>query len=261
MSRAPYLPSLSAFPVGAGLVLVALASCGLFPASLSAQSIRGTLLQRGTDIPISLGFVALLSESGDSITSTITNREGEFSLSSPVAGDFLLLAAALGHRETTVGVFELGVGGELTVEFRVPVEALTLDGLIVQADRVSQRASLVRNGFSRRMQGGAGSFITPVDIENSSASRTSDLLLGMVGVRVAGNRILLRGNQEYCSPQLYLDGLALNTDPGLSMDLIVPFEALAAAEVYRRSAEIPLQYGGTGAACGVILFWTKEGRG
>ena len=259
VSSAPYLRSWSVFLACALLQCWVSATGNLCPESLSAQTIRGTLLQRGTDNPISLGFVALLTESGDSITSTITNREGQFSLTSPVPGNFFLLAAALGHRETTVGVFELGEDGELTVDFRIPVEALTLDGLLVQADRISQLPALVRNGFSRRMQQGVGRFITPEEIENSSATRTSDLFLGMVGVRVIGNRVLVRAIQEHCSPQIYLDGLSLNTDADLPVDVIVPLETLAAAEVYRRAAEVPLQYGGTGAACGVILFWTKEG--
>ena len=111
MSSAPHLRSSTACLVCAALVCMALVACGLIPESLRAQSIRGTLLQRGTDTPIALGFVALLSESGDSIASVITNSVGEFFLTSPDPGDFLLLAAALGHRETTVGVFELGVGG------------------------------------------------------------------------------------------------------------------------------------------------------
>ena len=258
MSSAPRLRSSSAFLAFPVLVCAVLATCGLFPASLSAQSIRGTLLQRGSDDPIPLGFVALLSESGDSITSAITNEEGGFFLTSPVPGNFLLLAAALGHRETTVGVFELGEDGELTVEFRIPVEPLTLDGLIVQADRVFQlrQPALVQNGFLRRLQHGFGHFITPEEIENSSATRTLELFVGMEGVRIVGEQLLLRE----CTPQTYVDGLPVHIDANLPVDVMVPFEALAAAEVYLGPSEVPLQYGGTRAACGVILFWTKDGR-
>ncbi|SVC20719.1 uncharacterized protein METZ01_LOCUS273573, partial [marine metagenome] len=139
-------------------------------------------MERDSETPIHLGFVALLTESGDSVTSTITNREGRFSLTSPDPGNFLLLAAALGHRETTVGVFELGKDGELTVEFRVPAEALTMDGLFVQAERIGQEPALALNGFSRRMQEGLGYFMTPRDIENLDVTRTTDLFFGMLGV-------------------------------------------------------------------------------
>ncbi|MEE2668966.1 MAG: carboxypeptidase regulatory-like domain-containing protein [Gemmatimonadota bacterium] len=236
-----------------------LATCGHFSTSLKAQTIRGTLMERDSETPIHLGFVALLTESGDSVTSTITNREGRFSLTSPDPGNFLLLAAALGHRETTVGVFELGKDGELTVEFRVPAEALTMDGLFVQAERIGQEPALALNGFSRRMQEGLGYFMTPRDIENSDVTRTTDLFFGMLGVSVIGDRVYVRGTLGICSPQIYVDGLPQSMGAGFPLDFIVPFEALAAVEVYRRAAEVPLQYGGTGAGCGVILFWTKTG--
>ena len=255
MSSAPYLRSSTAF-----LVCAVLATCGLSPASLRAQTIRGTLLEEDSDRPIYLGFVALYTESGDSVTSTITNRSGRFSLTSPVPGNFLLLAAALGHRETTVGVFELGEGGELAVEFRIPIEALTLDGLLVQADRVGQQPSLVLNGFSRRMQHGFGRFLTPADIESSPATRTSDLFIGMLGVSVIGDRVQIRRFGRPCSPRIWVDGLPQSVDADFPLDFIMPLEAVAAVEVYRRATEVPLQYGGTGAGCGVMLFWTKTGR-
>ena len=67
MSSALYLRPPTAFVVGA-----VLAACGLSSASLKGQTIRGTLLERGSDSPIHLGFVGMYTESGDSVTSTIT---------------------------------------------------------------------------------------------------------------------------------------------------------------------------------------------
>ena len=238
---------------------MALTIWALSPTALEAQTIRGTLLERDSNRPINLGFVALLTEAGDSITSTITNRMGRFELVSPDPGSFLLLAAALGHRETTVGVFELGEGGELAVEFRTPVEALTLNGLLVQADRIGQQPALVLNGFSRRMQQGLGRFITPAEIESSPAFRTSDLFVGMLGVRVTDDRVLINTAGRVCSPQVWVDGLPQSVGADFALDFVMPLEALAAVELYRRATEVPLQYGGSRAGCGVLLFWTKTG--
>jgi hypothetical protein len=254
VSRVPNLRFRTAFAVFA-----IFAGCGVSPASLRAQTIRGTLLERDSNRPINLGFVVLLTESGDSITSTITNRMGRFEVASPDPGNFLLLAAALGHRETTVGVFELGEGGELSVEFRIPVEPLTLDGLLVQAGRVGQLPGLVLNGFSRRMQQGLGRFITPADIALSPAFRTADLFVGMLGVSVDGERVQVRTGGRTCTPQIWIDGLPQSRDADFALDFIIPLEAIAAVEVYRRATEVPLQYGGSRAGCGVFLFWTKTG--
>lgn len=51
----------------------------------------------------------------------------------------------------------------------------------------------------------------------------------------------------------------LNRDlPAFSIDQIPP-EMIEAIEVYRGTAEIPVEYRRTGASCGVVLIWTKAG--
>ncbi len=241
------------------LIIAAVAMCGFSPTSLRAQTIRGTLVERDSNRPINLGSVTLYTEAGDSVTSTITNRLGRFEVTSPDPGTFLLLAVSLGHRETTVGVFELGEGGEISVEFRIPVEALPLEGILVETSRMAEQLEL--NGFTRRVQEGLGLFMTPADIEESYAMRTSDLFVGMLNVRLAGNgdRLMIRGFGGYCPPKIWVDGLP-QIGVGQSLEDIVPLEAVAAVEVYRRASELPLQYGGANnTGCGVVLFWTKTG--
>ncbi len=115
------------------------------------------------------------------------------------------------------------------------------------------------NGFTRRMQQGLGRFITPANIESSPAFRTSDLFVGMLGVSVIGDRVLIRTAGRNCSPQIWVDGLPQSVGADFALDFIIPLEALAAVEVYRRATEVPLQYGGSLAGCGVLLFWTKTG--
>jgi hypothetical protein len=241
------------------LIIAAVAMCGLSPTSLRAQTIRGTLLERDSDRPINLGSVTLYTEAGDSVTSTITNRLGRFELNSPDPGSFLLLGAALGHRETTVGVFELGEGGEISVEFRIPIEALPLEGFLVEADRVAEQLEL--NGFNLRREIGLGLFMTPADIEESHAQYTSDLLVEMQGVVLVGfDRLMIRSPiRGFCPPMIYLDGLQ-QLGGRVNLEDIVELQDVTAVEVYRRASEIPIQYGGpNNTACGVVLFWTKQG--
>ena len=236
------------------IAFLIIAMCGLSPTSLRAQTIRGMLLERDSDRPINLGSVTLYTEAGDSVTSTITNRSGRFQLNSPDPGSFLLLGAALGHRETTVGVFELGEGGEISVEFRIPIEALALEGILVETSRVAEHLEL--NGFTRRAQMGFGLFMTPAYIEESLAMRTSDLFVGMLNVAfTGGNRLMING----CAPNIYVDGRPYWGVE--SLEDIVPLEVVAAVELYRRGSETPLQYGvANNTRCGVVLFWTKTGN-
>ena len=110
-----------------GLIVGALSSgvgCGI-----EAQTIEGTLLEVETGRPISLGLIIMMTESGDSVTSGVTNAEGRFSVESSEAGSFVLIASAFGFKETAAGVFELGEGGSMDVEFRVAAAPMPIDGM------------------------------------------------------------------------------------------------------------------------------------
>ena len=243
------------------------------------QTISGRLLDLDTDLPISLGLVMMYTESGDSVAATISSPTGHFTLTSPTPGSFMLLAAALGYEETPAGVFELGSGGSMTVDYRLPPQPLPIDELVVSLNRPVQAHHLVRNGFVRRFQRGMGVFVTPYEIERSAARSTEALLEGMPGIRVGPVRdmgvprpdvetIQIRmPDGSACEPTVYLDGIWVpySPDAGLSLSGVAPLGTVEAVEVYRRPAEIPVEYTirtsqRTGPGCGVLLVWTKAGR-
>lgn len=228
---------------------------------VEAQTIRGHLMHRGNDQPIDLGLIIMLSENGDSITSTLTQSDGFFEVSSPDPGNYLLLAASLGYREARVGLFELGEGGEITVEFRLWREPLTIDGVMVES--LVQDGPLVTDGFYRRMQRGTGHFFTPTDLAEASSARTIDLFHGLSGVRMrmgsgGGERLLLRGASGYCVPTVFIDGGRVTwNETRATLDDIVPFESLRAVEVHRGVSGIPIEFGSFND-CGILVFWTKH---
>lgn len=264
--------------------LVACAALGLgawgasasLPAPASAQTIRGTLMDVENDRPISLGLVMMFSEDGDSVTSTISDESGRFSISSPEPGSFILLASALGYRETPAGIFDLGEDGVMTVEYRLPPQPLPIDELVVSLNRPVLEHSLIRNGFVRRLQRGLGEFITPHEIEESPATSTEMLLSGIPGVSVTssgiltqlGDRVRIRGpDGGWCDPTVFVDGVRVQYDyaSGISLSQLVPLASVEGIEVYRRPSEIPVEYGVTQSggggglgACGVLVFWTRR---
>jgi hypothetical protein len=237
---------------------------GFGPASVAGQTVDGRLLESGTDRPVELGLLVLLTESGDSVASTLTDQMGRFRLESPEPGIFLLAATALGYEGLTAGVLELGEGARMSVNVRIRARAIEIAGITVEtrASAVSE-PTLVRNGFVDRAQRGFGSFITPKDIFESGAATVSDLLsrTGRVTTRYArgGDRILMRGSGGYCTPAVFVDGVRVSMGDGLSLDLYVQVSMLAAVEVYRSSSEAPLQYGGGLGGCGVLVLWTRAG--
>ena len=254
--------------------LVALLGSG-FGSEAGAQTVNGTLMEVETDRAISLGLIILLTESGDSITSTVTNAQGQFSISSPDPGAFILIASAFGFKETAAGVFELGPDGEVDIEFRVGAQPMAIDGLLVELQRPALQHNLITNGFVRRLTRGLGHFITPGVIERSSAIATVDLLRSVPGVIVSqptggvfsyvGDQVQLQGIGGFCNPTVYVDGMRVSSGVmvGQSLDALVPRPVVDAIEVYRRPAEVPIEYGITqsaspGGACGVLIFWTKR---
>lgn len=279
--------------------------CALLAPPVSAQTINGTLIDLQSDQPIPLGLVIMFSESGDSVTSTVTDVAGSFSVSSPTPGSFVLLAGALGYRETPAGAFELGDGGVMEVEYRLAPEPMPIDALVVSLDRPVQAHRLVSNGFVRRFQRGLGAFVTPHDIEESTARSTEGLLTHIPSVRVTEVRIarqvageltsdeLARGGANngatqwtiyprpdigevvqirssaggWCTPTVYVDGVRTfyETDmtsyaQALTLSTVTPLGSVEAIEVYRRPAEIPVEFSpGPQSDCGVLVVWTKSG--
>lgn len=232
----------------------------------SAQTVDGVILEKGTDNPINLALVSLVTVQGDSVVSVLSDEKGRFHLVAPQEGEYRLAAAALGYRPSlSSSVLTLPDSTSMTVAFRIQPLPIEIGGLTVETSSpLIRQPRLVRNGFVDRVQAGFGRFITPVDIARSHASRISDLLArtGRVTTRYApgGNRILMRGSWGYCTPQVYLDGIQLHLY-GLPLDVAVPVADLDAAEVYRSTAEAPGRFGGGMGGCGVIVLWTKGGRG
>ena len=257
------------------LAMVLTPATAVLVSPASAQTIRGRLLDVENGQPINIGLVIMFAEAGDSVTYTVTDERGYFSVTSPEPGSFLLLGSALGYRETVDGIFDVGMGGELTVEFRLPPEPLPLDEILVMLDRPVQQHRHIRNGFVRRYQRGLGHFITPYEIEKSVARNTEQLFHSVPGmvVRLAdgplsylGDMVVMRnagtGCGYLCSPVVFVDGVRVRYDhlDGISLSGVVPLETVEAVEAYRSPAEVPVEYNITrsGDQCGVLLFWTKR---
>ena len=247
----------------AHVLLVALVSA--VPSASDGQTIRGRLLEFGSDEPIEMGMLVMISADGDSVAASLSDARGYFEVSADDPGSYLLDGSAFGYNASRVGLFELGRGGEMSVEFRLWATPLTIDGVVVES--LVQEPVLVRNGFYRRMGQGVGTFFSPEEIQGSNARRAIDMLQGLAGVRmridpVDGERLMVRGSQGYCTPTLLIDGTRV-TWAGTSMrlDELIPMETVHAMELHRGISGMPIEFGSF-ESCGVIVFWTKrETRG
>jgi Carboxypeptidase regulatory-like domain len=250
-------------------------------APAGAQTISGRLLEAGSDRPIEIGVIELVSESGESVAKVLSGTGGRFSITAPSPGSFWMVANAYGYRQARDGVFEVGIDGTLTVDFRIVPDPLELEALVVGFNRPVLEHPLVLSGFVDRFAEGFGQFITPFDIERSDARLTPDLFRGMPGITLRaaspsnrtlggggvlsylGDQIMLQGPAGWCTPNLFLDGIRLRYDGNVSIDALLPLASIDGVEIYRRPSDVPVAYNATrvrgdGPPCGVILFWTKR---
>ncbi|MFC1661073.1 TonB-dependent receptor plug domain-containing protein [Gemmatimonadota bacterium] len=245
-------------------VLVAL---GISVHTAGAQTILGHLLDAQTDGPVMLRYVALLTEEGERVAWTLSDETGYFRLEAPGPGSFQIYGESLGYRSSVEGPFLLGEDQAVPAEFRIDPMPIVLDSILVVAR--SRRVSLVLTGYYDREQQGLGHFIGPDKIlERFEARRLTDFLWGVPGVRLmprdnmAGSGYVpmmrsaatLRG---YCLPDIYLDGIPQGEASEID-DFIQPWD-IEGIEVYRSASEVLARFTSAGAACGVILLWSKKG--
>jgi hypothetical protein len=129
--------------------------------------------------------------------------------------------------------------------------------LTAEASTVSYRLQ----DFERRRRTGRGQYLTDVEIRKSTASNVQDLTRGMRGVTLhcggtteGGCRIQMVRAPMNCPPDYVIDGQIDNTfGPG------TPIRDIVALEVYTGPADVPGEFAGRTAGCGVVVLWTRSG--
>lgn len=250
----------------------------LLPLPLHAQTLRGRLLERGTDRPLMLALAVLVDAQGDSVARAVSDDLGRFTLTAREPGVFHVVATALGYLDVEAGDFELGTDGVMSVDVRLEPDPLSLPGLDVVGRGAVREPPLVRNGFFDRLSQGMGTFFTPVDLERTHHTRITELLGGVPYLTVVNaypsDRVLMQDGGTLCTPIVVIDGLLTSVirgqrrRPGTSADVpgsegnleaVVSLKDIEAIEVYRGSQGLPPQFAPmTQGECGAIIIWTKR---
>jgi hypothetical protein len=137
------------------------------------------------------------------------------------------------------------------------------------------RRNLELGGFYDRERQGHGDFVRREEFE-----RLANQNLAQVLQRARGTRIMYAGTKQFiyfprngeptggggrrgpprngCLPRLYLDGVQVTYDSNNDINSVISPDQIEAIELFRGASEIPPQYGGSNAMCGVILVWTRH---
>ncbi|MDX1396188.1 MAG: carboxypeptidase-like regulatory domain-containing protein [Gemmatimonadota bacterium] len=245
-----------------------------------AGGIRGTIRDAATDGAIPGARVELY----DGSQVAITDETGSFLLPSVSAGEYQFRVDHLGYSPLAEEVsVQAGMISALTI--RLAPQAVAVEPLVVS---VFRDARLDRAGFYERMEIGEkiglGEFMTPETIRQAGSPRVSQLLdrvqlLDMI--RVCGATCLLiprvvsspprippyGGRAVPCPANVYIDGAPVRLfrwrsgQPYLDViagidEYVIP-TAIAGIEVYRRTSELPAEFGGAQDGCGAVVIWTS----
>ena len=107
----------------------------LHSAQLEAQSVRGTLVEESSRIPIEGAFVVLLDGNDSTVAGTLTDGQGVFVLKAPAAGRYAVRAERIGYDSFSSVPLSLTLGPPLQYRLEMPVRPVELATLSVETER------------------------------------------------------------------------------------------------------------------------------
>lgn len=244
----------------------------LAPGTLPAQAVlSGTVRDDSTGAPLA-GVEVLLNTTSFKAE---TNAQGRFVLGGLPAGTYQVIYRLLGHLPVRLDV-TLRPGDTTRANASLIKSAVVLNPVIVTGEAETTRGvGLGREAFEERRRLGFGRFFDAATLREFDGHLHLDHLVSRyAGVALAVTRVDgvtgylamnatrrgIDGRLNY-SMQIYYNGAPVgrggihSTRPtNLRM---FDLTGLDAVEVYRRPAEVPQEYGGSNAACGVILLWSR----
>ncbi len=113
--------------------------------------------------------------------------------------------------------------------------------------------------FERRRQTGRGQYITREDIDKGNYANLQDAMRTLRGVSFscAGGQCLAHMSRAPlgCSPDYVVDERVDN-----AFGPTIPIRDIQGIEVYSGASDVPGEFAGANAGCGVVVIWTTSGR-
>ncbi len=220
-------------------------------------TIKGRVVDKSSNAGLPRVEIVLLSDN----RLVTTDTSGRYVFVALPAGPVRLLVRAPSYPLTQV-VIDLGVGQNLEHTIVLDSTAAAraagqpLPGVVVTAPVPVDRRLI---DFDRRRRTGRGHYLTRVDIEKSGASSIQDAVRPLRGVAVEcgggmGCFIRMVRAPMQCPPDYVVDRRVDN-----AFGPSTPIRDIEALEVYTGPSDVPGEFAGRTAACGVIVIWTRAG--
>jgi hypothetical protein len=258
------------------LVLASLAS-GTRVGAQEVVLVEGAVADASSGSPIEGASIVFVSANGTPAANVVSDANGEFQVSLPPDGSYLMSITRLGYLSPEASSIE--------VEQRSMRLRITLDETAVVLDPIEVTVSgralrLERAGFFERQESTSGYFITRDAIEEENPRQITQLLERVPGIRSVRmqeegarfRRLQMRSADMMgggnCLPRLIIDGHQIRAGGSFrnggmanaasaAIDDYVNPDDIEGIEVYRSPVELPPRFGGVQAGCGAIVIWTR----
>lgn len=227
-------------------------------------NIIGQVLDNRTGQPVQGAQVSLQAAE----RSALTNERGVFVMRDVVSGPDVLEVSMIGYADRQQAIQVIG-GRAQEITVRVATRPVELSPLVVSVKPRQWFSDMA--GLQERMAIGNGFFIMRDELDLSPSRQLGEVLRTVPGARVRRSggalsgqyTIQLRGAanmlNQACPPVVWVDGIKWNQSQSAFSDLLA--WEMEAVEVYRGAAEVPGEFSGGDARCGVVVVWTRRGRG
>jgi len=221
-------------------------------AQRTTAAIRGQAIEQGTRNPVFGARVTLVG----TVKAASSDSGGRFAFEALPPGLYVVQVSAIGYTKSMYQV-ELGDGEVLDQVFELAPRVYGLEPMTVEAERRVAGRRFAE--FRQRMARGIGAFITKEEIQTRNPSNLMDMLRSIRGVHAecTGVNCIVRfsGQPTSCEPKYVLDGLPSDSN---IIESLEPRD-IEGVEIYRGASEMPAEFGGSDAACGAIVIWTRSG--
>lgn len=249
----------------------------LWAGPLAGQTVlTGTVRQDSTGRPLPGVEVLLVG----SLIRAVTDAQGRYAINRVPPGRRLALFRSVGFRPVQEWIV-LGTEDTVWVNAMMMPQTVELDPLVVTARPAAPRGMGVE-AFDQRRKLGFGKFIDSTTLRRSEDVPLIDLIGRLQGIGfgrfpgefgsiVAVSRRRFGPKGEPCYMAVILDGVTLYasvapSEGGAGGPAVRPptdlklfsTSSIEAVELYRSAAEVPIEFGGAGSACGALVLWTRR---
>jgi hypothetical protein len=220
--------------------------------TLAAQAtLRGRVVDSELGQPLADAVVRIRGGPPQLRTDTL----GRFHADQLPSGDVEVMIQLLGYAP---GMFKVNLPptGTLERDFALDFTGHRLSEQVVRARAEKLTPRYVE--FERRRQRKLGAYFRWEELERQGYSSVGDALRTVRGVKIQCNQetfecFAFMARTPHCQPTWWIDGVEVG-----SFHENTPIRDVYGIEVYRGAGEIPGEYAGSNAACGVIVLWTKS---